>query len=300
MKKIKVSDIAKFLNKPFFGEDFDIKGVSSLNNLKKNSVTFCNNYKNLENKIIKKILKICKKKINHINQKSFNFILSDNPKLDLAKILSHFFEIKKNKIEKTSIIHKDANVSKNVSIGHYSIINKNVQIGEGTVIENHVVVDENTIIGKNCLIKSGSIIGETGFGFAFDSKKPIPIYHSGKVVIGDNVLIGSNSIINRGTIENTIIEDNVKIDDHCFIAHNCHIKENAIIIAMTEISGSCIIGKNSWIGPGSSIIQKTNIGENSLIGIGSIVRKDISSNFKVQSLDCLSLKDFIKLKKLIS
>ena len=38
------------------------------------------------------------------------------------------------------------------------------------------------------------------------------MYHSGGVVIGDNVEIGSNTIVCSGTILPTIIGDDTKID----------------------------------------------------------------------------------------
>ena len=135
---------------------------------------------------------------------------------------------------------------------------------------------------------------------SIDEKKSFLIPHLGSVIIGNNVLIGSNTVINKGTIKDTVIGNNVKIDDCCFIAHNCIIKENSIITATSEISGSCIIEENSWIGPGTKIIQKVVVGKNSIVGIGSIVRKNISPDSKVQSLDSLTLREFVKLKKLIS
>lgn len=300
MKKIKISQIAKFIKKPFDGTDFYISNISTINELKKNSLVFCLDSKYLENKIIKKVLIISKKKINIPPANQVTFILSDNPKLEFAKIINNFFVNTKYKIEKTAFISKKTNLSKKIAIGHYSIIEEDVKIGDGTVIGNHVVIAKGTRIGKNCTIKSGAIIGESGFGFAFEKKTPHTIPHLGSVIIKDNVLIGSNTVINKGTITNTEIHNNVKIDDCCFVAHNCIIKENSIIIATAEISGSTTIEENVWVGPGTKIIQKINVGKNSTLGIGSIVRKNIPPNSTVQSLDSLSLREFVKLKRLIS
>ena len=41
-------------------------------------------------------------------------------------------------IHKTAIIDSNAKISKNVTIGPYSIIGPNVEIGDGTVIQSHV------------------------------------------------------------------------------------------------------------------------------------------------------------------
>ena len=41
-------------------------------------------------------------------------------------------------IHKTAIINSNAKISKNVTIGPYSVIGPNVEIREGTVIQSHV------------------------------------------------------------------------------------------------------------------------------------------------------------------
>jgi UDP-3-O-[3-hydroxymyristoyl] glucosamine N-acyltransferase len=299
---INVSNISKFLKKNYYGKNFIIKKVSSIDNLKNYSITFFTKKKISKNelKFKGKLLLLCHKEISNNLSRNISYIETDNPKLDYAKVLDFFFNAKKYLIHKTAIINKTAKISKNVSIGCYSVIGKNVEIKENTIIGHHVIISDHVVIGKNCHIKSGAILGEMGFGLAFDDNKIAKdILHLGSLEIQDNVLIGSNTIVNKGTINNTIIKNNVKIDDDVFIAHNCIINENVIITAKSELSGSCIIGKNSWIGPGSRIIQKTIIGENTTIGIGSIIRRDIEDNQKVQSLDALTLREFVKLKKLI-
>lgn len=299
---ITVKAISKFLKKKYYGNNFIINKVSSIDNMKKNSIIFLNKkiIKKNEFKFSSELLLLCHKGTPCNLPKTISYIETSNPKLDYTNVINFFFNKKKYQIHKSSIIHKTAKISKNVSIGCYSVIGKNVKINENTEIGHHVIISDNVVVGKNCHIKSGAILGEKGFGLAFDdNKKPIDILHLGSLEIQDNVLVGSNTIINRGTINNTIIKSNTKIDDDVFIAHNCVIDENVIITAKSELSGSCTIGKNSWIGPGSKIIQKTKIGENVIIGIGSIIRSDIDNNQKVQSLDALSLRDFIKLKKLI-
>ena len=53
------------------------------------------------------------------------------------------------KIHPTAIIHPDADISENVSVGPFSIIDENVSIGKGTVIGNNVTITGRTTIGNN-------------------------------------------------------------------------------------------------------------------------------------------------------
>jgi len=73
----------------------------------------------------------------------------------------------------------------------------------------------------------------------------------------------------------------VKIDNLVHIAHNCLIKEGALVVACSEISGGVIIGKNSWIAPNACIKEKVVIGDYSVIGLGAVVIRDVPSRSTV-------------------
>ena len=61
-------------------------------------------------------------------------------------------------IHKTSIVHPDAKINKNVEIGPFCIIDKNVEIGEGSYLYPNVHIMENTTIGKNNIIHQKHVI----------------------------------------------------------------------------------------------------------------------------------------------
>jgi len=299
MINVKVSEIAKFLNVDFHGEDIKIVKVTSLDKIEDKTLVFSKN-KVIEN-IDARALILVPIEFDYNENSSFSIIKVTNPRLSFAKVVNKFF-IKKNnqQIHVSTNIGENCNINKTVSIGINCTIGDNVTLGNNSVINNNVVIYDNTIIGNDCYIKSGAIIGEDGFGFDFEEDgTPIRIPHIGNVTVGNDVEIGSNCVIARGTLNNTIIENNVKIDDQVFIAHNCNIGTNTVVIAFAQISGSVTIGKNCWIGPNCSIIQKVKIGDNVTLGIGSIITKDIESNKKIMGLESLELRPLLKVKKRI-
>ena len=90
----KISKIAKFLKKEFFGKNYNINKVCSSNSLTDYSVTFINN-KNFQYSNLKKCLIICIKDY-HINpDANCTVIYSSNPRLDFIKLSHHFFYKKK-------------------------------------------------------------------------------------------------------------------------------------------------------------------------------------------------------------
>ena len=292
---IRVSDVAGYLNTTFEGDDILITGISSIFNIKSNTLCFVKNKQNVY--CNKPFLLLAPK--GYKNSANNSIILVDNPRLSYAKVVSNFLA-EKEEVEdhKTAMIHSTATIGKGSCIGVYSSIGKNVKIGNNTIIKNNVHIDDNVFIGDNCYIKSNTVVGESGFGFVFDNKIPFKVPHLGSVIIGNNVEVGANCTIARGTIEHTIIDNHVKIDDHVHVAHNCRIGAQTVITAHALLSGSVTIGELCWIGPNSSIIHNTVIKKNSLIGIGSIVTKDLPEGSKVMGLHAITLRLLGRFKKL--
>lgn len=276
MKKIFSSQIAEFLKKELHGPDLIIESARAIDDYKDYSISFLT--KDLgEDFFSRNGLLIITDKIIPPSDNSSGYIISNNPRLDFAKIVDEFFNNNSFKdLRDFSYISENADLSKDVIIGSNCYIGERVKIGSGTIINHNVVISGNTEIGKNCYFKSGSVIGEDGFGFDFNEDRvPIRIPHIGKVIIDDNVEIGANNTVVKATFGNTFVGKNTKTDDHVHIAHNCKIGENCIITASTELSGSVNVGHDVWIGPNSSIMNNITLGNYSMIGLGSVVTKSI-------------------------
>src|SRR5699024_10258016 len=107
--------ISFFLNSKLQGTDFNVKQVSSINNIKENSIIFIKKFREdyLEklNNSEKDILILC---IHDYKDKLLKpHIIVDNPRLSFAKVVSHFF-VNNSK----GNIHSSANISYNVTIGN--------------------------------------------------------------------------------------------------------------------------------------------------------------------------------------
>ena len=210
-----------------------------------------------------------------------------NPKLEYSKFIKNFtYKEKVNYefvngswISENSKIHPDAEIYPGCFIGI------NCNIGAETVLMPGVKLISNCAIGASCRLGPGTVVGHDGFSIEKDNSKertpipspgsPVRTRHFGGVIIGDNCDIGALNTIASGTIEPTTLGSNVCTDDHVHIAHNCVIKDNVLLTAHSEISGSVTINRDVWVGPNTSIKQKVEIGENSIIGIGANVLHSI-------------------------
>ena len=289
--KISLKKIAKFLKTNYTGKDFDITSLSSINNVKNNSLLFYSELANFQLKIkdnvnydLKKLEKF--KNIALIttdeikNKINIPIISSENPRLDFQRVAMKFFTEDEFSpgIHKTAVVEKSSTIGKDVYIGPHCYIGNNVKIGDKTKILANVCIYGKTQIGSNSVILSNTTIGSEGFSFYFDADEFFHFPHLGSVLIGDNVWIGSNCTVEKSQIDQTIIEDHVKIDDIVHVGHNSIVKKAAQITAGSVISGRAKIGKGCWIAPNSVIDAGCEIGDGCIVGTASLVMSNFPKN----------------------
>lgn len=174
-------------------------------------------------------------------------------------------------IHDTAIIHENAKIGSNVSIGPYSIIGENVTLHDDVKIDSHVVIDGATTIGENTEI----------FPFCSIGKAPQDLKYAGeatKLIIGKNNKIREYVTINTGTMQDkgtTIIGDNNLIMIAAHVAHDCVIGDNTILANNVTLAGHVKIDDYAIIGGLSAIQQFVRIGKHAMIGGMSGVENDV-------------------------
>jgi UDP-N-acetylglucosamine acyltransferase len=165
-------------------------------------------------------------------------------------------------INKTAIIDSNAKISKNVSIGPYSVIGPNVEIGEGTVVQSHVNITGNTIIGNNNKIYSFASIGNDPQDLKFKGEKTL-------LEIGANNTIREYVTINPGTEGGG---GKTKVGNNCLfmvsshIAHDCIVGDHVILANNVPLGGHAHVDDNAIIGGNSAVQQFTRVGKFAMIG----------------------------------
>ena len=175
-------------------------------------------------------------------------------------------------IDQTAIIHSNADIHKNVSIGPYSVIGENVSIGSGTVIGSHVVITGPTTIGPNNKIFHFSSIGEDPQDKKFNDDK------NSYLEIGANNTIREYVSINRGTSDGggkTIIGNNNWIMAYVHIAHDCIIGNNSTFANNTTLAGHVAIQDFVTLGGFTGVHQFCRFGSYSFSAISSVIVKDV-------------------------
>jgi UDP-3-O-[3-hydroxymyristoyl] glucosamine N-acyltransferase len=302
-----------------------IHNVKSLKEATNNDITFLSNEK-YTSLVTNSKAAACLVPLDFVAENATKTILLrvNNPYYSYALLVDLFYSSAKQTkewIAPSAFIAKSAKIGKNCYIGHNVVIEENVEIGDDSVIQSgslidygvkighHARIDSNvsisySIIGDDVVILPGARIGSDGFGFATYQGVHKKIYHTGLVLIGNNVEIGANSTIDRGSMNNTIIEDLCRIDNLVQVAHNAHIKKGTILVAQVGIAGSSVIGSYCALGGQVGVAGHITIANNvQIAGQGGVIQ-DIKESGIMGGTPAVPIRDWHKqtiiLKKLIN
>jgi UDP-N-acetylglucosamine acyltransferase len=157
----------------------------------------------------------------------------------------------------TAIIHPDAQLGENVTVGPYAVVEGAAQIGDGCVIQAHAIIGAHVVMGKENTVGYGAVVGGDPQDFAFN-----PAVKS-EVRIGDRNKIREHCTIHRGTTEGSV----TVLGDDCFLmagahmAHNCQVGSNVVIANNALLAGHVIVGDRVFIGGGAVFHQFVRVGQ---------------------------------------
>ena len=185
-------------------------------------------------------------------------------------------------VHPVSVVHPDAIIGDNVTVGPFSFIDENVEIGEGTWIGPNVSVMNGARIGKNCKIFPGAVISGVPQDLKFAGEDTT-------AVIGDNTIIRESVTVNRGTVTKgkTVIGKSCLLMANAHVGHDCIVGDHCIIGNSTGVAGEVIIYDWAIISGLCGIHQFSTIGAHSFTSGLSKVQKDVPP-FVISARDPLS------------
>ncbi|WP_340689933.1 UDP-3-O-(3-hydroxymyristoyl)glucosamine N-acyltransferase [Hydrogenobacter thermophilus] len=291
---MKLGDVAKLLGGRLEGDkNFEIEGVSSVENPKPKTLVFCSSKRDVERvKDIKQVALVV-----HTPVQDANCVVVEDVKYAMAMFLRIFYPeehpfgvSEKAYIGEEVIIGEGVYIAPFTYIGNKVVIGNHVKIypfsyigdqcliGDETVIFSGVHIYPRCVIGKRVRIHSGAVIGADGFGYHIGKEGITKLHHIGSVVIEDDVEIGANTTIDRALIDRTIIGRGTKIDNLVMVGHNCKIGENNIFVSQVGLAGSVKTGKNVVLAGQVGVADHVSIGDNVQVVAKSGVANDLEAN----------------------
>lgn len=174
-------------------------------------------------------------------------------------------------IHPSAIIHPDAKLASDVSVGPFAIIGSQVEIGAGTCVESNVLIEGRTRIGRNNRI----------FPFASIGAAPQDKKYAGEdtaVEIGDDNTIREYVTINRGTVQDagvTRIGNDNWIMAYVHFAHDCQIGSHTIFANYCGLAGHVHVEDWAILGGMTLVHQFVRVGAHSFTSMGTYLPRDL-------------------------
>ena len=165
-------------------------------------------------------------------------------------------------------------LGKGVILHHGVTLMSGVSVGEGSQIFPNVTIYPDVSLGKRVRIHGGTTIGSDGFGYKFFEGVHHKIWHTGSVLIEDDVEIGANACIDGGTFSPTIVRSGSKIDNLVLVSHNCEVGPGVILCGQTGLGGSSRVGDFSILGGRVGFVDGVSLGPFSRVAGGAVLTKN--------------------------
>jgi UDP-N-acetylglucosamine acyltransferase len=172
-------------------------------------------------------------------------------------------------IHTTALVHPNARLGANVSIGPYAVIEDDVTIGDDCTIAGHAVIKRYTRMGRGNRVYEHAVIGGDPQDYKFRDCASF-------VSIGEDNLIREGVTIHRGSVADahTRIGSNCFLMANCHVAHDCTIGDHVVIANGTLLGGVVTIGERAFISGAVTIHQFCRVGRYALLGASARVNQD--------------------------
>ncbi|HER34282.1 MAG TPA: acyl-ACP--UDP-N-acetylglucosamine O-acyltransferase [Halothiobacillaceae bacterium] len=174
-------------------------------------------------------------------------------------------------IDLRAVVHPEARIGENVSIGPFSVIGAGVEIGDGTWIGPHVVINGPTRIGRDNRI----------FQFASIGEAPQDLKYAGeptRLEIGDRNTIREYCTMHRGTAQGegvTVVGSDNLFMASTHVAHDCHIGSHVIMANAASLAGHVVVEDWAILSGFSVVHQFCRIGAHSFSGGATKITQDV-------------------------
>jgi len=174
-------------------------------------------------------------------------------------------------IHPTAVIHPQAQLSENVTVGPCAVIGEHVVIGAGTSVGPHAVIEGRTEIGCDNRI----------FQFASVGAVPQDLKYRGeptRLRIGDRNSIREFTSLHLGTADGggmTVIGSDNLFMATSHVAHDCRVGNHVILANGATLAGHVEVDDYAILGGLSAVHQFTRIGCHAMLSGGSMVAQDI-------------------------
>ena len=265
MKALTLADLGKLLMVEHHGNgSVPIEGISSLNNVKPNTLVMVETAGQLE-----LVARSSASAVLHPSDLDFEGpgIAHNVPRVIFAKILDYFHPPRYPEpgVHETASVDHRAKVDPNAVVGPFCVVGAQATLARGVVLQGFVVIGEGSSVGENSIIQPHVVIGPN-CKIGRDSQLEAWSKLGDKVELGDGVDLGAHTNLAK----EVVVEAGVKMDNLVLVGPRSRIGACSLLIGQSAVDrdatlhpGVIVAGQGS-VGPEAVLHKGVQIGGRSL------------------------------------
>jgi UDP-N-acetylglucosamine acyltransferase len=173
-------------------------------------------------------------------------------------------------IHPTAVIHPNAQIGADTSVGPYAVIDEHVVLGANCIVGPHVHLTGHTTIGDGNRFHTGCVIGDAPQDFKYAGAPT-------RLRIGQDNIFREHVTVHRSNKES---EDTV-IGDHNFfmagshVGHNCVVGHQNILANGALLAGHVTLADRAFVSGNCLVHQFCRVGRLAMMQGGSAISKDL-------------------------
>jgi UDP-N-acetylglucosamine acyltransferase len=173
-------------------------------------------------------------------------------------------------IHPSAVIHPQAKLGANVTVGPCAVIEAGVTVGDDCIIGPQVTLLGATTIGKGNRFHAGCVIGDA----------PVDVKYKGeptRLRIGDHNIFREHVTVNCSNTlaEDTVIGSHNFLTPHAHVGHNCIVGNHVILGGGCFLAGHVVVEDRAFISGCCLVHQFCRVGTLAMMQGGSGISKDL-------------------------
>jgi UDP-N-acetylglucosamine acyltransferase len=173
-------------------------------------------------------------------------------------------------IHPSAIIHPNAVVATDVTIGPWCVIERAVTIGAGTSVGPFCRVLSGSTIDEHVTLDGGAVIGGLPQDLKYGGEPS-------RTFIGARARVGEYATVNRSSTPDGVTHVGARalVMAYAHVAHDCTLGDGAILANAVQLGGHVRVGAGAIVSGMTGVHQFTTVGAGAFIGGGLRVDVDV-------------------------
>lgn len=173
-------------------------------------------------------------------------------------------------IHKTAVIHAEAELAPDVTVGPFAIIEAGVVLHSGCKVHGHAYVGPGTQIGADSEVHMHAVVGHEPQDVTWDREPS-------RVVIGQRTVLREYVSVHRASKpgSETRIGDDCLLMVGAHVAHDCEVGDGVVMSNHCSLAGHVHVGAGAFLSANTLVHQFCRVGRLVMLGGAAVAVQDV-------------------------